>query len=227
MYRAILLEPEQEGNVGSVARLVENFSIDEFMLVNPECSIGEEAEKYASHAVDRLRSARTVRELDRAVEDLDYLIGTTGIRPSDNNVLRRGVRPEEMVENLPRDADLGVMFGREGKGLSNEELDRCDFVVSIPTSDEYPVMNLSQAAAVIFYEIYTSNESGRDPSARKRREVLENLFKDVTGRLDWNVSRKEKTVRAFRNVLGRAYTSERELQLLLGAFRELTGESDN
>ncbi|MCJ7479262.1 MAG: TrmJ/YjtD family RNA methyltransferase [Candidatus Nanohaloarchaeota archaeon QJJ-7] len=228
MYRAVVLEPEYEGNAGFIARLVENFSIDELVFVNPGCEFGEEAEKRASHAKERLRSARVVEGLDRAVSDLDFLVGTTGIKTSDDNVLRHGITPGEMVEELPNDADIGVLLGREGKGLSNKELDRCDLIVSIPTSEDYPVMNLSHAATVMFYELYSSHtsESNSQPSSRERREVLENLFKGLTERLDWNETRKEKTVRAFRNVLGRAYTTEREFQLLLGAFREMKTEGE-
>lgn len=221
MYRAVVLEPAYEGNAGFIARLAENFAIDELVFVNPQCTFGETAMERASHAAERLRSARVLDTLDDAVADLDYLVGTTGIKASEENVLRNGVPPAEMVQHLPADADLGVLLGREGTGLSNEELDRCDFTVSIPTSADYPVMNLSHAAAVIFYELYTAEpEVEAAPSSRERRQVLENLFKGVTERLDWERERSERTIRAFRNVLGRAYTTDRELQLLLGAFRE-------
>ncbi|MDY6773761.1 MAG: TrmJ/YjtD family RNA methyltransferase [Candidatus Nanohaloarchaea archaeon] len=221
MYRAIVLEPEYEGNAGFIARLAENFDIDELVFVNPQCDFGTEAEARASHAADRLRSSRVVEDLEDAIGGLDFLIGTTGIKPSEDNVLRSGIGPGEMAEKIPEDAAVGILLGREGKGLSNEELDLCDFVVSIPTSEDYPVMNLSHAAAVVFYKLYTADEADRSSSSRERRQVLENLFKGVTESLDWNESRKEKTLRAFRNVLGRAYATDRELQLLLGAFREL------
>lgn len=220
MYRAVVLEPEEAGNAGFIARLAENFAIDELVYVNPECDLGA-AERFASNADDRLRAARTVDNLDMAVSGLDYLIGTTGIKVSEENVLRNGVAPAEALRDVPGNASVGLLLGREGKGLSNEELDHCDVVVSIPTSETYPVMNLSHAAAVLFYEAYTAETTDRDSSSRERREVLENLFKDVTGSLGWEEAREERTVRAFRNVLGRSYTTGKELQLLLGAFREI------
>ncbi|MFB6166820.1 MAG: RNA methyltransferase [Candidatus Nanohaloarchaea archaeon] len=228
MYRAILLEPEYEGNIGFVARLVENFGIDELALVDPECEMGEEARDRASHAQGTLEEARIVDDLEPVIEDLDYLAGTTGIQVSEDNVLRDGVPPEMIAEEVPDEASVGVMFGREGKGLSNEELDLCDFTVKIPTSEDYPVMNLSHAAAVVFYEIFKNREEdGSDdarPSSRREREVLENLYKGVTERLGWEERRQEKALRAFRNVLGRSYITDRELQFLLGTFRETRDE---
>ncbi|MDY6769302.1 MAG: TrmJ/YjtD family RNA methyltransferase, partial [Candidatus Nanohaloarchaea archaeon] len=175
MYRAVVLEPAYQGNIGFIARLAENFSIDELVYVDPQCAIGDEAVEYASHADDRLQTARVVDDLGAAIEGLDFLVGTTGIKASEENVLRNGTTPRQMVDDLPA-GDIGVLLGREGKGLSNEELDRCDVTVSIPTSDDYPVMNLSHAAAVIFYELYTADTEERDSSSRERRAVLENLF---------------------------------------------------
>ncbi|MDY6761882.1 MAG: RNA methyltransferase [Candidatus Nanohaloarchaea archaeon] len=220
MYRAILLHPEVSGNIGFIARLAENFAIDELVLVDPQCGLDGEAEQYAAHARHRLESAETVPELDEAVADLDYLLGTTGIKVQEANIRRHGVPPAAITENVPADASVGILFGPEGKGLANDELDRCDTVISIPTTDEYPVMNLSHAAAVIFYELYRAGKVDEPASSRDRRRVLENLFKGLTETLDWNETRRERTVRGFRNVLGRAYVTDRELQLLLGAFRE-------
>ncbi|MDY6766058.1 MAG: TrmJ/YjtD family RNA methyltransferase [Candidatus Nanohaloarchaea archaeon] len=228
MHRAVLLQPETGGNVGFIARLAENFSIDEIVLVDPQCELDGEAERYAAHAAHRLDTAEQVGSVDDAVDDLDVLLGTTGIKVDEGNVHRHGIPPRAATANMPGDADVGVLLGREGTGLSNEELDRCDTVVTIPTAENYPVMNLSHAAAVLFYELFqarecdgsTSRTGDGTPSTRKRRAVLENLFKGLTDRLDWDGTRRERTVRAFRNVLGRAYVTDRELQLLLGAFRE-------
>lgn len=222
MFRAIVVEPENAGNLGFIARLVENFGIDEYVIVNPQCEIDDTARQYASRAEDTLIGARTPDTLDAAITDLDYCIGTTGVDVSDENVTRTAVPPEQMTAELPADAKTGILLGREGTGLTNDELDRCDFVVRIPTTDAYPVMNLSHAAAVLFYELFRGDSTPSDDgtgSSREQRAVLENLFKDVTGTLDWKDHRQEKTVRAFRNVLGRAYVTDKEVSLLLGWCR--------
>ncbi|MDY6769744.1 MAG: TrmJ/YjtD family RNA methyltransferase [Candidatus Nanohaloarchaea archaeon] len=220
MYRAVVLQPEYEGNIGAIARLVENFGIDELCLVDPQCDIGGEAEQRAAHATDRLRGARVVDDLGPVIDDLDYLIGTTGIKAGEENVLRHGSPPRTVLDGIPADADVGLLLGREGTGLSNAELDRCDAVVTVQTTDDYPVMNLSHAAAVLFHELHRAERGGAGASSRERRAALDNLFKRVIDSLDWDETRSERTVRAFRNVLGRAYVTDRELQLLLGAFRE-------
>lgn len=221
MERAILLQPEYEGNVGFVARLVANFDVDELAIVDPQCEIGEEARKRAGHAQEVLASARTPDSLDPVIDDLDYLAGTTGIGAGEDNVLRHGVPPRAFAAERNPGADLGLLFGREGKGLSNMELDRCDAVITIPASDDYPVMNLSHAAAVVFHELFAAEGEEREPSSRREREALENLFKGVAGRLDWQDERRRTALRAFRNVLGRSRVTGRELQLLLGLFGDI------
>ncbi len=227
-YRAILVEPESQGNIGFIARLIDNFAIDEFFIVNPQCEIGETARSRAVHAQETLESARIVDDLSYAMENIDYLAGTTGIDTSDENLVRTSITPTQLVTDVPEDAALGIMFGREGTGLTNDELTRCDAVVRIPTTDEYPVMNLSHAAAVMFYTCFAHatsihSESGTS-SSRTERTVLENLFKDATGTLNWEQDRQEKVIQAFHNVIGRSYVTGRELSVLLGWFREVRNQ---
>lgn len=226
MQRIILMEPETPGNIGFIARLAENFAVDEYFLINPQCDpMGEEARTHAVHAQDTLEKARVVETLDQASENLDYLLGTTGITGTDENLVRTSIPPRDMTGHVPMDAHIGLLFGRESNGLSNKELDRCDAVVSIPTADDYPVLNLSHAVAIILYEFNASHSSksasSETASSRKERAVLENLFKDITGTLDWEQGRREKAVRVFQNALGRAYLTGYELSHLLGLFREI------
>lgn len=231
MHRAVVLEPESAGNIGFIARLVENFAINELFIVNPQCEIGDTAKERAVHAQDTLRDARIVDDFNTAIKGLDTVVGTTGIDVSDENLVRHAVTPRQMTEELTDDVDIGIVLGREGTGMTNDELDTCDFVVRIPTDPSYEVMNLSHAAAVLFYELYTdagsTNEFDGTPSSRTQREVLENLFKDAAETLSWEQHREEKAVRAFRNVIGRSYMTDRECSLLLGLFRELRDKAQS
>lgn len=222
MDRAIVLEPEYAGNAGFVARAVDNFGIDELVFVNPQCELGEDAKTRAAHAQETLERARVVDTLEPVLEDLDLVVGTTGKRAGAENMHRHATPPREAFDGISRETRLGILLGREGNGLSNAELDRCDMVVSIPTSGDYPVMNLSHAAAVLFYERFQScREEGEAAASRAQRAALENLFKDVAGTLEWNESRREKTLRAWRNVLGRSSATGMEVQLLCGLFRAI------
>lgn len=224
-FHAIVVEPESQGNLGFIARLIDNFAIGDYFIVSPQCEIGETARTRAVHAQESLDAARVVDDLSYAVEEIDYLVGTTGIDATDENLVRATVEPEDIPANVPDDAAVGLMFGREGTGLTNEELRMCDIVVRIPTDDAYPVMNLSHAAAVVFYECFkdTGSRTAEDgtASSQEQRDVLENLFKDVTGTLDWEQHRREKVKHAFTNVIGRAYITGHEASLLLGLFREV------
>lgn len=224
MRRAILMEPEIAGNVGFVARLIENFAIDQFFIVNPQCDIME-ARDHAVHAQETLLNARIVDSLEQASNGLDLLVGTTGVTANDENLVRHSIPPRDVMKMIPEDAAVGLLFGREGNGLTNTDLDRCDIVVHIPAAPEYPVMNLSHAAAILFYEcsVATNSTSARKGtiSGREERHVLENLFKDATETFDWEPERKENAVRAVQHLVGSAMVTGRELSLLLGLFREL------
>lgn len=225
MDRVIVLEPAEQGNVGAIARLADNFDVDELVLVSPRCSIGEEARTFAANAQERLEHARVVDDLDVALEGLDLVVGTTGDRAGDENLVRHALEPGEVAGRLEPRLRTGLLFGRESTGLSNAELDRCDTVVSVTTSPAYPVMNLSHAVAVVLHEFHRAGrEAGaedHDFASRADRETLENLFKGVTDRLDWNGSRRDRTVRAFRNVLGRTAMTGREHRLLCGLFSDV------
>jgi TrmH family RNA methyltransferase len=151
-----LVDPQTPGNVGTVARSMKNFGFRELLLVDPPALDPEgEAYGFAGHArEDVLPGAREVT-FDHLVENY-HTVGTTAITGED---ARRHVRfpfatPADLRSELARVAAPTVLvFGREGRGLSNEELERLDRVCSIPASPDYPVLNLGQAATVLLYEL--------------------------------------------------------------------------
>ncbi len=226
--RVVVVEPEEAGNVGFIARLVENFAVDEYVLVAPQCDpLSEAARRHASNAEQTLLQARTVPDIDAAVDGCDVVAGTTGITASADNVRRAAATPDQFAADMPADETAAIVLGREGTGLTNAELDRCDCVVSIPAADDYPVLNLSHAAAVLLHAVYRADRVDETAADGEQRAALEHLFKGAVDSLEWEESRQEKAVRAFRNVLGRAHLTAVECRLLLGALRDLADAVDN
>ncbi|MCD6455948.1 MAG: RNA methyltransferase [Methanophagales archaeon] len=235
--RTILVEPKNEENIGAVARVLKNFGCSALYLVNP-ADIGDKAVSVASHAYDVLRTSEIVGSIEEAIENSVIVVGTTskyGI--SVNRHLRIPFfSPQQLKEKVKRIGEdkgkdnsskvVSILFGREDTGLKNEELMLCDIVVCIPTSLEYPVMNLSHAVAVVLYEL-SGMDTGMTSASRAIRlasvEDKERLFMHVETFLDeigYKEHKKEKTLLMLRRILGRAELTGREVQTLHGIIRK-------
>ena len=203
--RVVLVEPENPANVGFVARVMKNFGFKELVLVRPKADL-EEAKITAKHAKDILENAEIVDEIPKA----PLVVGTTGKRAKPRLVRRIYVTPRELKEYLREDAI--ILFGRESIGLTNEELELCDIVVSIPTSREYPIMNLSHAVAVVLYEI----SDVRLPRNLADAKLVDAIIRMANEIADLVGATKSKQV--LSKLIKRVNLRKREASLLAGFF---------
>lgn len=220
-FSVVLLEPLYDGNVGSVARVMKNFGFREIVLVNP-CSLGRDARLMALHAWDILEKARIVDSLASAVEESNLVIGTTSRagKTEGEHIRMPAYPPYTVREKLRgRRGKVSLVFGREDTGLGREELIACDMILSIPTREEYPSLNLSHAVAVVLYEL-SDIEPGRINLARRfDLELLYKHFRDLLQDIDYKEHKREKTLLMVRRILGRAALTGREVQTLRGVLR--------
>jgi len=172
--RVVLVEPRHPGNVGAVGRAMKVAGLSHLVLVRP-CSWQEsdEAQMLACGSRDVLDSAVEVETLDEAVAGAATVVGTTHRMGRGRGPL---VPPRAFAERLPgmlAEGPVALVFGREDKGLSNEELARCQLGIHIPTAGAYPSLNLSQAVTVIAYECLWSMIGGgkRDRNAPGYRAI--------------------------------------------------------
>ncbi len=213
----VLLQPESPGNVGSVARVMKNFSFENLVLVNP-CEINEETKGFAMHAWDIVKNAKILKEMDW--DSYDFIAGTTGI-DTKKNIIKSYVSPRELSDKMGNGRNA-VIFGREGTGLSNEELERCDCICRIPTSDKYPIMNISHSVSVILYELSIfSTEYKKDSAVRGQIDVLQNLFKSVIKNLNYSQQKEKITYVCMKNAIGRSILSKKEASILIGMFKKI------
>ena len=232
----VVVEPETPGNVGTIARAMKNFGLSELKLVDPpELDPDGEAYGFAGHArEDVLPNAEEVT-FDEIVENY-HTVGCTAITGEDS---RRHVRfpfksPVELRESLSAvRTRTALVFGREGRGLHNREIERLDEVCSIPASGEYPVLNLGQAATILFYELreLTVDETQLPEVDHYRADEpdIERLYDYFAAFLDaqaYNERKRDKTQRLFRRLVGRAHPTDREVHTLLGVFRQATDRLD-
>ncbi|GAB3417673.1 hypothetical protein GCM10027435_16660 [Haloparvum alkalitolerans] len=233
----VVVEPETPGNVGSIARAMKNFGLSELKLVDPpEIDRDSEAYGFAGHArEDVLPNAEEVT-FDEVVENY-HTVGTTAITGEDS---RSGVRfpfktPVELKESLKTvETRTALVFGRESRGLNNEELRQLDEVCSIPADSEYPVLNLAQAANIVFYELRELNVGAYQlPDVERERadaadvERFHDYFAEFLDRAGQKEHQRDKAAVLMRRLLGRAHPTDREVHTLLGAFRKANKKLDH
>jgi len=159
-FRVVLVEPQNEGNVGAVARVMKNFGVEDLVLVKP-CPLGPEARKRAMHGASILEKSTSVADLNEAVQGVDLIVGTSGVETSSEKKFARiAISPTDLETRTAATGGLvALVFGREDFGLLAEDVERCDVLVTIPASAEYPILNISHAAAIVLYEL----SRGRSP----------------------------------------------------------------
>ncbi len=228
--KVILVEPLYEGNVGSVARAMKNFGFHDLVLVNA-CPIEDFGSAMASHARDVLQMARSFATLPEALAGADLVVATTGKRLDEaQHHLRLHLRvpcftPAKLAEKLAgKVGTVALLLGREDCGLNSEELALCDMLVSIPTSSEYPVMNLSHSAAVLFYEL--SQDENPDASkvemaSGESLSLLQEKTRLLLAEVGYPLHKVEFTLLMLRRILGRAELTQREARTLLGLIKRI------
>jgi len=235
LIRVILLEPEKSGNIGSVARSMRNFDLGDLWIVNPKTRINGEARAFAMRGLPILESAKIVTSFDQAIKDVDAeaikdvdaVAGTSSVAArSSSNLSRVAITPKQLAERTSTSkGTLGIVFGRESSGLNNQEVEACDFMVTIPASREYNVLNIAVAASILFYELFhrkAANQSGRASQPAKKRLLLQ--FDHLAAVSDLQPHKRRLAQRAFRNVISRSFISSREASLLVGIFRKASAK---
>jgi len=159
ILKIVLVEPAGTINVGSVARLCENFSVNELRLVSPRCDyLSQEAKKMAVRGLKILEEAKVYKNLDLALSDCSRIIATCG--RTDHGEIPLNSNKDALSWSLKSDREetIALVFGREDRGLSNEELLKANKVISLNTNENYPSLNLSHAVAIVLHQFHQFNE---------------------------------------------------------------------
>lgn len=221
--RIVLVEPMYQGNIGSVARAMKNFGYNDLVLVNP-CKLEGPARAMASHARDTLEGARVTSTLDEAVKGANLLVGTTGIASmkTGEHIRLPLYTVREFKERLQGySGTVAILFGREDNGFSNDELKSFDMLITVPTSEIYPIMNLSHAVAVVLYEL-SDLEGGNNPLAEGfDLQLLYRHLDELLEKINYPPHKKDKTSLMLRRIFGRAGLTPREVQTLRGVIRKI------
>ncbi len=224
----IMVEPKSPGNVGFASRVLSNFGIEELRIVGADPRNDSEAKIFSVHAIGLLEAAEIYPDLESAVEDIHASWAATARAGRNHSVTRALVPLKELPNPLAMKGKVALVFGREDIGLTNEEIALCDLAFTIPASPDYPSLNLSHAIAVVLYELYSKYAPKRSlspteakPATRKEREMVYHFLDQVIDQLEIKDYRKPIAKQVFRNLLGRAYMTGREVTTLTGVARKL------
>ena len=154
--KVVLVGTTHPGNIGATARAMKNMGILDLALVEPKEFPSDVATFRSKAAKDILEKASVHRSLAEAVSECELVVGTSA---RGRTVPWPVLNPREAAEEMhksSRNGKVAIVFGREDRGLTNEELGLCNFHVHIPSDPEYSSLNLSQAVQILAYEIRLS-----------------------------------------------------------------------
>lgn len=227
--RMVMVNTSHPGNIGAAARAMKNMGLSRLYLVEPRDYPAEKAVWRAAGALDVLDKAVVVSSLDEAIADCALVIGSSA----------RGRRipwpllsPRECGERAVAEAEVhevALVFGREDRGLTNEELHKCNYHVHIPSNPEYSSLNVASALQVISYEVrmaWIAASEGRGPQfddwdmPPAKQEDMQYYFAHLEetlvslGFLDKDNPRQ--TITRIRRLYSRLRMDEMELSILRG-----------
>ena len=244
--RIVLVEPSHPGNIGAVARAMKTMGLEELVLVNPRKFPHQEASARAAGAEDVLCNAHVADDLRSVLSDCSLILGTS--------VRQRQVSwpicaPKQVAEqissHLSQDDQhqAAILFGRENSGLSNEELDLCQYQVSIPSNEDYSSLNLASAVQIISYELRMSYLKDKEVEVKEPKTTLEKRQLSATKeQLDGHLQHLEETLellqftrpgptnmlmRKLTRLYNKAQLSVEDIQILRGILSSMQSHLPN
>lgn len=169
-----------------------------------------------------LKNAKIVLSEEEALRGMSFVAATSGVDTSnEKNFSRISMSPREFADKIKRSRTrIALLFGREDFGLDKKLLKKCDFLITIPANPEYTILNISHAAAIVFYELFASNAAKWRPreAGRLERDKMQEYFELLLDAIDYPPHKKEKTKLMFRRMISRSVPSVWEFHTLMGVL---------
>jgi TrmH family RNA methyltransferase len=229
--RFVLVEPRIEGNVGGAARALKNLGFANLVVVAPRCDPrGDDARRMAHDACDLLEDVTELPDLDAALDGTVAAIGTSRRRGKQRRPHWRLDQLAPEMARLASGGEIAIVFGRETRGLTDAELDRCTHLVHFPAADSYPSFNLAQSVLLVAYELCLAlpdAEAGApvalDPPAdHATREAMYAHLESALEAIGFlHADSAEPMMRRIRRLLGRAELTATEARILRGIARQV------
>jgi len=218
----ILVEPAVPGNIGSAARAIKTMGYSKMRMVNPCDHLSTEARMLAHASGEILEEAEVYSGLKEALADIDFSIATTAkVRDARVVFYPNTELPEIISAKGNSITNVGIIFGREESGLSNDEIRLCDIASSITLVQSYPSLNLGQAVMLYAYTLSTSPERviqpvGKSPNPNEFKTMMDQS-KELLKRIE-----ADRNPALYNRVLERlALLQEDDIHLLLSVLSRM------
>jgi tRNA (cytidine32/uridine32-2'-O)-methyltransferase len=154
----VLVETSHPGNIGSTARAMKNMGLSKLVLVNPKKFPHGDARALAGNALDILENSKVTSSLLEAIGEAKLVFATSARERSIGWPSTHAEdAAKEIIELANADQKVVIVFGREDRGLTNEELQLANKHLIIPADEDYPVLNIGQSVQIICYEIFKNS----------------------------------------------------------------------
>ncbi len=226
----ILVRPQMGENIGSVARAIKNFNIKYLRLVKPKCSWpNQKALATSVGAKDILQTTKIYKTVEESIGDLDIIFASSSrIR----KVNKKIIPVSNLKTKIKKGNKVGILFGPESSGLSNDEISCADYLVKIPTNKRFSSLNLSHCAIIFCFELFqhfsrkTNEYKNSYKSIIAKKSEVNKFLNFIIKGLDRKGflqpdHKRQSMIRNINNIFHRSNLSEQEIRILLGIFSTL------
>jgi tRNA (cytidine32/uridine32-2'-O)-methyltransferase len=228
--RIVLVETSHPGNIGGVARAMKNMALSQLVLVAPKVFPSADATARAAGADELLAKAVVCGSLAEAIQGCAVVFGASA-RP--RTISWPEVEPRactHLLQTLPSDTSVAIVFGRENSGLKNHELDLCQYLLRIPCNAAFSSLNLAAAVQVVGYELFLAfgeqtpvniGDAGADPlaTAGQMESFYTHLLEALADIGFLHPDKSKSIMRRLRRIFNRTHLDTKELDILRGILR--------
>jgi len=227
----VLVKPQLPENIGFCARALKNFGFKKLDLVNPkEKWPNKKAIATSVGANDLLKKAKTYSNIKTAIDNYDVIYASSA-RKRDIN--KKHLSFKQFIENIKKNKHkkIGIIFGPEASGLSNEDISHSNYIFKIPVNKNFESINLSHSLIIVCFELFKVLKPGYLKKQKKLTDITSkktfNIFFDfLESRLEkkgfFSPKEKKKIMLInLRNIFGRMELSNKELRILSSVFSKL------
>jgi len=229
--RIVLVNSAHPGNIGGAARAMKNMGLSQLYLVAPREYPAPRAVWRSAGARDVLANAVVVGSVEEAVADCGLVIGTSA---RERRIPWPLINPRQCGEQIWTESEhhpTAILFGREDRGLTNDELQQCHYHVHIPSNPDYSSLNLATAVQVLSYEVRMAslqNERGEIPSlgawdqplatAEELEHFHEHWAKSLAGLEFYDPENPKQLLTRLRRLFNRTRMDRMEVSILRGVL---------
>jgi tRNA/rRNA methyltransferase len=225
----VLVEPQMGENIGAAARVMSNFGFDNLRIVNPRDGWpNPKANDMSAHGLFVLEKAKIYKDVESAIADLNFVCATSAQKRYMNKDIISATEITKELSLQNENSNIGILFGRERSGLTNEELGLADKLIKIPVSNINPSLNLAQAVGIVCYELskFKNFEIEKNHQILASKDELSYFLKTLDDNLiNSGFLRNEKMrptmIQNIRNIFTRAQLTEQDIRTLHGMLNSL------